>query len=534
MDSNKNHIDNFLKEKLQDWPIELNEAHWADAERRLDEKDDRKKPFFFIFLLGVLLVGLGTSAYKQISSSKKSKPLANKEFSNTNNFKNTSIENYGKQVSMVEKTTEESQPSTESNFTNNSLGPSDSKTVKTNQVKTTVVSKLSKTRKAQRSKISGNAAPIAKQEAGKTGQKNVSNEILNEKNEKTVLSENGKVTLSNKKNTLLASANRGKKGESSRIIESKMKSQNSSAKSEKVALKKAMEKDGKDSNSHQTKPSGLLASAAGAAKRKGNSKITIYKSVEEFQEMNPRYVEGLENYSYKITNVELGPKKSDSLREVVAQQNSPKQTIKLQQESKAFVRQPSRFYILAGIAAARGYRGNLGANATYGFSPALGAGYQYNFTDRMSLYLSVYMSYIGNLNIKETRTQYSYSFDRDSTLLSVTRKNLLQLQLPVQVAYKLNRKHSLFGGIGTSLGINTISLYEDSKNSGSSQQFGYTDGLRFLDFNASLGYEYHLSPKFSAGIFYQQGFLDMTKNNYFDNGHFDRNSRGGINLRYKF
>jgi len=532
MDSNKNHIDNFLKEKLEDWPVELNEAHWADAERRLDEEDNRKKPFFFIFLLGVLLIGLGTAAYKQFSSSKKSQPLAQTEVSKENNFKiaTTNKNNYEEfSEKNVDRGIESIAKNTTSNLDNKSAQ-------ELNRVPSDKNITVGEPNKLQRNRKANNLVAL-KSNTNSTEQK-LDGIIRNPKSaevssRKLIAPPNKKEEQPSKKTTTLAATKENKISEP-RVIKSETNPQTSLTRSEIVAHKKTNKNVATSTNNKESKSSGWLASATGVVKSKNSSKITIYKSAAEFQEMNPRYVKGLENYNYEVTNIELGPKKSDSIRKVVAQQIKPKTVANYQQESKALVRQPSRFFILAGIAAARGYRGNLDANPSYGLSPSLGAGYQYNFTDRMSLYLSVYMSYIGNLNIKETRTQYSYSFDRDSTLLSVTRKNLLQLQLPVQVAYKLNRKHSVFGGIGTSLGINTISLYEDSKNSGSKKQFGYTDGLRFFDFNASLGYEYHISPKFSAGIFYQQGFLDMTKNNYFTNQHFDRNSRGGINLRYKF
>ena len=110
----------------------------------------------------------------------------------------------------------------------------------------------------------------------------------------------------------------------------------------------------------------------------------------------------------------------------------------------------------------------------------------------------------------------------------------MQLHIPLQLAYKLTPKHSIVGGLGFNLGLNTMSLYEDARQSGPTRRFGYTSGLRFLDVNANLGYEYMMNSRLSFGVFYQQGFMDVTKNNYFNNMQTDRNSRGGISLRYKF
>ncbi len=525
MENNKNHIDNFLSEKMQEMHFDVNEAHWKDAERRLDEKDDKKRPFFLLFLLGVLLIGLGTTAWQKFSPHKKSKAVSTQkkadasmeadQFVQTNYTSleedNSSTENYKNENGL-----------NENNFNNSSDYPTNQNSLD-DQGPTIIKSNL--------------PVEVAKQ------RNNQNDEAAEVENTRSIAANTIK-----SKTDKQPSASKTKRNVSGTISKSSVKSQaekipTRSKQAAKVAKSKKNEFENVATNNTGTVSLGSNKSKEPVVTKIQNNKpvkqkVRIYKTAEEYQKLNPRYVEGLEGYTFKVDQVSLSQRISDSIREALAtKKTDPVQDAKVNKEKQQkyeFVQKPSNFFILAGLAAARGYKGNSDRNAVYGLSPSLGVGYQYNFSTRMSLYLSLYMSYINHLNIKETSTNVTYSFDKDSTLLSVTRKNLMQLHIPLQLAYKLTPKHSIVGGLGFNLGLNTMSLYEDARQSGPTRRFGYTSGLRFLDVNANLGYEYMMNSRLSFGVFYQQGFMDVTKNNYFNNMQTDRNSRGGISLRYKF
>ncbi len=518
---NNNQLDNFLKEKMQDMHFEINEAHWKDAERRLDEKDDKKKPFFLLFLVGIILLGLGGAAFKKINSAKKNQPVAHNQYTDAKqqenivqtNFEEDEIVNDFMEVSDDASTTK-----TGANYYNEAT-QNEPAVAEYNEART----QPTKNRTISNDVNNDNSSYATNEE--------IATETIVAQPKKNGIAPTRKEAKTKKS---IASNPKASKKEVAKLPKSNPLASN---KKEKVANKKL----NKNTNPEIVKNTKEVISAvpqAAPKKKVAPKQIRIYKTPEDYQKLNPRYVDGLEGYTYTINNVKLTTKQSDSIRELVANQNkpamAPAKTLQAPKVKKQFEKETSSFYLLAGMAAARGYLGNSADKAVYGLSPSLGLGYQYNMTSRMSMYLSLYMSYLNHINIKESRTNVKYSFDKDSTMISVTRKKIMQLHVPLQFAYKLSQKHAVFGGVGLNIGLNTVSLYEDSKLSGETRKFGYTSGLRFMDANASFGYEYNVSPQLSLGVFYQHGLSDMTKNDYFNNMQTDRNSRGGISLRYKF
>ena len=523
MENNKHHIDQLLQEQMQKLPTELNEAHWKDAERRLDEDDKKKRPFVLFFIVAILLVGLGTAAVKKLNNNKKTKQQVAQNQA-TINHKEQKERIYQQTKEEVLDSREDKQPSSQDkttatdnmssaansqtqNINANSFGSS--KTVNQGATNPAQVAKSTSPSNTGPTKTlnsnNANAQPIDKSTTDKQGAINKTNTGVAKTSQPTIKQpKNANTTADNGIATTNKNSKQSSKQAPTRNANNDIGSNGTDLSTSKAVADKAKTKD-----------------------------VRIYRSPEEYQKLNPRYIAGLEGYSF--TRSSLSQEHSDSLREIVGKQNAPVVAKKSTAPGPAiFVQDPSSFFIMAGLAAAKGYSGSGDAGTDYGLSPNLGLGYQFNFSERMSLYLTMYMSYISHLNIRETGTNVSYSFDKDSTFVSVTRKNLLQLQVPLQLAYKIRPKHSVYGGLGINLGLNTVSLYEDSKQSSSKKQFGYMNGIRFMDVNVNLGYEYKMSSKLSLGLFYQQGFFDMTKNNYFNNQQNDRNARGGINLRYKF
>lgn len=537
MENNKNHIDQFLQEQMQKLPVELNEAHWKDAERRLDEDDKKKRPFVLFFILAVLLVGVGTSAIKKLSNNKKTKQqIVQNDQTVINNSVKKENTHKGAETEFLESNnvTDEDHQTPQSGTSNNiTASPSEETSspaggVNMQQMSTqqTAVRPLGNStrnfagNKPDRStRVNDPISTSARAAFGTTKQ-----------TDKVVAKSKQAPKSVEPMSTTSVQATTPLKGAPGSVLDKTLTTtkvdQGRSVNSKTLATVAKNETHLSNPNTTEV-PNGAVASAE-------SKKVTIYRSAEEYQKMNPRYVSGLENYTF--TRSELSEKQSDSIRALANPKSAPPAEVKKKAPPSrpVFMQDPSSFFIMAGIAAAKGYSGSGDSGTDYGMSPNLGIGYQFNFSERMSLYLSMYMSYINHLNIRETGTNVSYSFDKDSTFISVTRKNLLQLHVPLQLAYKIRPRHSVYGGLGINLGLNSVSLYEDSKQSSSKKQFGYMNGIRFMDVNAHLGYEYKVTPRISLGIFYQQGFFDMTKNNYFNNQLIDRNARGGINLRYKF
>ena len=548
MEANKNHIDDFLRDKMQDMHFELNEQHWADAERRLDEEDKKKRPLWLLLFAVVVLVGAGITALTKSGGDKQNRYTKNDvrtEQTSSTNSETNSIQN-------PQTKDNNSSPVSEENLSSQSEIPNSSNDVENvntnnasnaNAANTSAFTKASDTRRATKSKnINSNKTTeeIAKSSTV-TNNARTTEDRNKSKRSKASRADNSKVAATENQSAKPASTS--KKAEDVKV-QSVANASSTKNNQTKVVNNKNNENAASTDNSNietvnRTNPNTIATSSESSSEdvvMLGNKRV--YRNPEEYQKMNPRYVAGLENYAYTETVIPLGQEKSDSIRNEIAKQNQPiqeaKKTSKPPRADRIYVQEPSSFYMLLGAAGARGYRGNLDATPVWGLSPELGVGYQFSFSDRMSIYLSAFMSYVSHLNIKESGTSVSYSFDRDSTLLSVTRKSLLQLNLPLELAYKIRPKHQLYGGLGVNLNLNSFSLFEDAKANSNKRVFGYMGGIRMLDLTANIGYEYMISRRLNVGIFYQQGFFDITKNDYFNNQHNDINARGGIRLRYKF
>ncbi len=535
MQNNREQIDDFLRGKLQDVQFPIDENHWADAERRLDEDDDKKKPFWFLFLAVVLLVGAGITALTQIGDRNKnvavnevskSQPTTTQNNTAAKNTSATQAEN--NTATQDDNVPEETIPSINSTSDNNN-----EQTKTENEITKNTASENTASRTA------------AFKQKTKTEEKNIVVQSTTN-GEKNIMAANIATEKRLEKKTLARNKSKKTTDETSVAIT------NHSAKPEinNTTVASAVALSQKDKTLAKNKTTENTASAKNATIKDIDKTTTqtpttdngmamlgntrVYKTPEDYQRLNPRYIASLANYNYTETSIALDKPTSDSIRQEVEKLQTAKAAKKKERDLKIYEQGPSTFFLVAGAAAAKGYKGNQTKSPAWGLSPSLGLGYEATFSDRMSMYLSVYMSYISHLNIKETGASVTYSFDKDSTLLSVTRKNLVQMHIPLQLSYKLLPRLSMTGGLGINLGLNTISLYEDAKQHTAQSKFGYTDGLRFMDINANFGYDYNVTKRLTLGIFYQQGFLDMTKNDYFNNKQRDINARGGMLLRYKF
>ncbi len=517
MENNQHHIDNFLKQKMQELHFEVNEKHWADAQRRLDEEDKKKRPFWLFIIVVTLLIGTALTALNNFRNGNTTKESS----ASANNLPSAvEVKNHSN-TTLNQPKTETKQAQQVSVLDHNDIATTNKQTETEQQTILTPPRK--------------NRQPASKQPAKRQPSANlVVHSAQSTKVEKSSESDFQDEPKGKAENDALRR----------NVLAQGVKS------SEEISSTKSLSKHHETTTAPQPSASQKGIKTIPLAKEEAPQKemneifvrnaVTmlgdkrLYRSPEDYQKLNPRYVKGLEQYTYTEVMVPLGKEKSDSIKNVIAASAKSASSSTSKKEPLAYQPQPSTFYLLAGIANARGYMGNSQGNVKWGFSPSLGLGYQYSFSDRMSIYLSAYMSYISHLNITEEGSRIRYSFDKDSSVLSVTRKNLLQMVVPVQFAYKLRPRLAVFGGAGLNFGLNSISIYEDAKYNVQERRFGYMSGLRFLDVNFNFGIEYDIMPQVSIAGFYQQGLFDMTKNDYFNNTYTDRNARAGIAVRYKF
>ncbi len=510
MNNDFNNIDDFLKQQVESSHFPVNEAHWEDALRRLNPEDDKKRPIFWFIMLGLVLgvSTLSVGLYNNYDSNGDAQELiANKNTVTAQYAVYNDIKNKEKSNQIIEAANEDQ--------LNDELNKNNASQASINTTSAQPVILASNNNATQAHLISKKRAVLSQINTPTVSPKAA-------KNDRKTLTKINNNTANNIPSVAL-------KRSGLKPIDTKVKANNKKpimlAMGAPAAAKMAIENDN-EAIQDIAKRSNTLA-----------PKPRIYKSVEEMQAMNPRYVAGLENYNYEVTEIKLDGPSSDAIRARAnaAVDAAPKkgtdQPIKLisvQQVERDF----NSLFLIAGFSAAKGYGGNSASQAVYGLSPNLGFGYQLAASNKVNVYFSLFASYLNHLNISETSKESTYSFDKTTKEIEVARKNLIQLHMPVTVGFRLSERHAMLGGIGLIYGVNTLSTV--NTNEQNVNEFGYMSGLRTMDANIHVGYEYKISDALRINMMYQEGLIDMTQNDYFNNNQEDRNRRISIGVRFNF
>lgn len=490
----KTDFDHILKDKINQAEFDLNEAHWQDALQRLDNEGNKKKPIFWWTLATLLLVAVSGSGWY---------------FSTTHNT-----------ISANNTATE----LVKTKFTENNINTNQKTYIQENEAKSSI-------------------------ENVKMALENSSNQIIDNS------SQSNNTQFSKPKNQMKENdgIQKNKISQNNFNINS---TQSSAKVLDKIATKplkenrktsaKNMRNDAIASNMEKNVANSSLASSKTVEPKieysvNGNvvnlDPLRIIKSPNELMALNPRYVKGLENYSYTISVKNVDQK----VIETAAPEQTTNNDISPVPENNAqriitpsyFNKSMATAFLMGGATAIKGYRGNNSDKSIYGFSPYFGGGYQLPISNRVNIYFSLFANYLSHINIKEMSTQTTYSFNKQIDSFEVLRKSLLQLQLPVQIGYKLHPRHSVLGGIGFTYGLNTLSDV-NSFNGVSKSEWGYTEGLRTFDVNFNFGYEFLIKNNLVFQLLYKEGLLDITGNTYLKNNVEDRNRTISIGVKYNF
>jgi hypothetical protein len=92
----------------------------------------------------------------------------------------------------------------------------------------------------------------------------------------------------------------------------------------------------------------------------------------------------------------------------------------------------------------------------------------------------------------------------------------------------------LMASIGASYSLDVSSSVKDNQTANAITKNGYSTGFNPFDFFLGAGYGYQLSKKMMIQLNFQQGFMDMTKNTYFNNANKNTQTRISIGLKYSF
>jgi hypothetical protein len=189
---------------------------------------------------------------------------------------------------------------------------------------------------------------------------------------------------------------------------------------------------------------------------------------------------------------------------------------------------------MVGANANKGIKGNAVTAIPWGIAPFVSVGLEKQVSSKLSISSQVGFTYFNGLNLTKQVNNYKYSFGVDSTTFSVTSKKLFQMYLPIALYYQFMQKHSVFTSVGLSYAFDVSSLVKEDQQSPQYNSFGYRNGFNTVDLFLQLGYQYSINKNLSAQLLFQQGFMDMTKNNYFENNQSDKQSKISIGIKYNF
>ena len=188
----------------------------------------------------------------------------------------------------------------------------------------------------------------------------------------------------------------------------------------------------------------------------------------------------------------------------------------------------------AGLSDSRGFEHNKSTSLLSGFGYFGGAGVYY-IVDKHWLVGAQPTLYLrGAVNTQVISSKANFDFGKNESEFIVNTKQLLFVELPVMVNYRVNR-HTIGLGVGAEYLINTKSEVKDfGATDFKTNQWGYTDGYHRFGMMSVLTYNFRLFDRLALMVMIQKGFTDFTKDNYFTENGKDRNFNMRMGLNYTF
>jgi hypothetical protein len=542
--NDKNILDNYLKEKVENTHFDLQESHWQHALAALDAQDDedKKAVAWWKTLAVIALVIVSGIAYTLFSHpNKKPKPMAvvptdvivkQKEVVTVNDNKNKSNNDIINEVSAISNNKNIAAPTstsktiaakhtiTNTNFVSNNTNETidaapmattantESETVQMEKIELETTPIL--TRRNNRILAPKNIIAAIKK-IGKRKTKSLTKIITTENKQENIGHKNDVVQTWNDKEIIV-----NKKQKSVATI----KVQSSKNKIEKIDNIKT----------NTGKQTATIKNSIAA------EQTTIEEPITK---RNPKYLGDLNNYNQiKNTETWTNPRGKTTVMLVPKQQEAKTETISVSEvetpakpkwQATKSTTSPT-FNTQASMAA--GPKTNTGASQ-WKPNAYVGIGFWMPLTNRWDMHLQLGATCFGGLQYHYQAINYNYSFGVDSNLFSIQHKTLYQLNIPLSISYKLNLKQSVLAGVGANFGLDVLSNVKGFTTATSSSQWGYNAGYTNVAPYFLVGYQYNIMPHIYLQALYQQGLADVTNNAIMRNTNIDKNSKATIGITFK-
>lgn len=258
---------------------------------------------------------------------------------------------------------------------------------------------------------------------------------------------------------------------------------------------------------------------------------SVYKPLPDAAgKYHPRYVTGLQEYiperidCVQIITLTPAPSVMNTVPPVPQPETAPTDRKSL----------PFEFFAMAGCNANKGLHGNTTTQVPWGLAPFVSFGLQKKLSTKLSLATQVGFTYFNGLNLESKVTSYRYSFGVDSSSFTVSYRKWLQFYLPITLSYSWRKGHEVLVSAGMTYATDMNSLVKENANTSAYQANGYRNGFAAIDVMAQLGYQLQLNPRFAALLLWQQGFRDVTDNQYFNQTDVHRQSKLTLGIKYHF
>ena len=184
--------------------------------------------------------------------------------------------------------------------------------------------------------------------------------------------------------------------------------------------------------------------------------------------------------------------------------------------------------VLMGVAGSNSFEGN-NPNTGMSSSPVIGLRYALMLQQRWTINANILYQHRAGTNQSLVYESYEYNFGMDTVTNYLTPSRLHYLELPVYASYQIGRHHKVSLGAYASWLVTTNSYKDVYINSAmntqehyESQEYGMVEALRQWDYGVMVGYEFRLHENLQAGLRFQYGIPDLTKEGYFPTEQKDR------------
>ena len=207
--------------------------------------------------------------------------------------------------------------------------------------------------------------------------------------------------------------------------------------------------------------------------------------------------------------------------------------------NKALARDQNRKHIFFGFKFGaigfENFKSSLTTSSKYAISPSIGLciGLR-NLKYQLSFEPEFFKR--NNINTEKDYQVNDFGFGISNKKNIVTALSAQIIHLPLFFGYKIHSKHMLKLGIysniliGGSSKVSFKTSNELSRNESSQKQNGLPNGLNNFDFGLTAAGQFRISNSSSLELKIIYGFLDQTRNTYYQNNVLDKNH--GIQLNY--